>query len=45
MPDDDWAYRFISAYHLRQKDLEDYLTRKFGEVEFYIQVCTHLNAA
>ena len=38
MSDHDWAYRFISAYHLRKDDVEGFLTQKFGEVEFFIQV-------
>ena len=38
MSEDTWAYQFISAYHLRKDDVEGFLTRQFGEVEFFIQV-------
>lgn len=32
----DW--RYFSSYRLNQEELERYLTRKFGDWNFYIQV-------
>jgi len=42
MPDDDYKFRYISAYRLAKSDLQDYLDRKFSpneSTEYFIEVC------
>ena len=39
MPNQGYDWRFFPSYRIRKETLDAFLTKKFGEYDFYIEVC------